>query len=156
MKSTTYWRCTFFVHNRQPSNSTGIVTHCCPVNIVGNQYQWLSLQLVQNSNVLDMKMKQAICYSGDPARIIRNDRQGGWECNRIVWNISCPVKSITYRIPDNRYAVPARRPAQASRVWGKRVNGMAVRLNKNRTSLYFTGLYCGPYLWAYILWRKTC
>ena len=73
-----------------------------------NQYQCCSVQLVKNSNVLDVKIKKAICHSGDPARIIRLDvkikkaiRHSG-DPARIIRN---PVKSIAYWIPDNRYAV---------------------------------------------------
>jgi len=47
-----------------------------------------------------MKMKKAICHSGNPARIIRN-----------------PVKSITYWIPDSRCS------ASGMTKW---VNGTAV------------------------------
>ncbi len=36
-----------------------IPDHCCPVNIVRNQYQCCSVQVFNNSNVLDMKMKKA-------------------------------------------------------------------------------------------------
>ncbi len=63
-------------------------------------------------------MKKTICHSGDPARIIRNNHQGGWKCWKRREQFPVPVKSIADWIPDNR-GVYTRRGAVAYRDIGK-------------------------------------